>query len=135
MVNNVRGQSKVNFNNEIILVEVNNRFRHGSECSRRIVGNSFRLESKVMKKNLHIGECERARERYQRQTRFVKEDKESYMIIQTFLHKDCNRIFRTRDALTIHQIWLHRDPTNEHLFVCPNSSDDFKQKRRMKTFF
>ena len=34
------------------------------------------------------------------------------------LNRDCNRVFGTRAALTIHQKRFHRDITNAPLFVC-----------------
>ena len=51
------------------------------------------------------------------------------------LYKGCNRVFRTRAALTIHQKRLHRDLTNAPLFVCPNCSDEFKQEGSMKNHY
>ena len=51
------------------------------------------------------------------------------------LYKGCNRVFRIRAALTIHQKRLHRDLTNAPLFVCPICSDEFKQEGSMKNHY
>ena len=53
----------------------------------------------------------------------------------TCFYKDCNRVFRMKAALTIHQQQLHRVITNAPLFACQKCGDAFKQEGSMKNHY
>lgn len=66
---------------------------------------------------------------YQRKQRVTCEDAKC-------LYEDCNKVFRTKAALTIHQKWLRRDfTTTTPLFVCRNRGNEFKQEGSMKNHY
>ena len=104
-----------------------------------LTSNRLDWKERVKKRQLHMQEYERQQGKtyiipegtdkiYQRSQGVRCEDAKC-------LHKDCNGVFRTRAALTIHQKRLHRDSTNAPLFVCQKCGDEFKQEGCMKNHY
>jgi len=101
-----------------------------------LTSNRLDWKGKVKKRQLHIEEYKRQqRKTYKIPGGTDKIDKRGQGVRcdgSKCLYDGCNRVFRTRAALTIHQQRLHRDLTNAQLSVCLNCSDDSKQKGSMK---
>ena len=103
----------------------------------QLTSNCLNWKAEVKRRQLHMEEYERQ----QGKTYLIPDDTDK--IDQRSqevrgddakcLYKGCNRVSRTRDALTIHQKRLHIELTNASLLACHNCSDEFKQEGSMKT--
>ena len=104
-----------------------------------LTSNHVDLKVIVQKRQLHMEEYERQQGKTYKIPRGTDKIDQSSQGVRCddakCLYKGCNRVFRTRAALTIHQKRLHRDLTNAPLFVCPNGSDEFKQEGIMKNHY
>ena len=102
----------------------------------QLTSNRLNWKAKVKRRQLHMEEYERQQGKtYAIPESMDKIDQRSQAVkcdVAKCLYKCCNRAFRSRAALTIHQKRLRRDLTNAPLFVCPNCSDEFKKEDSMK---
>ena len=101
----------------------------------QLTSNRLNWKAKVKRRQLHMEEYERKQGKtYAIPEGTDKIDQRSQAVEcddAKFLYTGCNRAFRSRAALTIHQKRLHRDLTNASLFVCPNCSNEFRQEGSM----
>ena len=133
MVYNISRQSEVKnetFNHNTILEEISERAWDGSTYDRRIIIKSYILEDEGKEETTGHGRVlETARETYTIPQGTDKINRRSQAVRcddAKCLYKGCNRVFRTRTALTIHHKRLHRHLMNAPLL--PKRSDEFKQE-------
>ena len=104
-----------------------------------LTSNRVDWKAKVKKRQLHMEEYERQQgKRYTIPEGTDKIDRRSQRVRcvdAKCCYKDCNRVFRTRAAFTIHRKRLHRDLTSAPVFTCLKCGDEFKQKGSMKNHY
>ena len=102
----------------------------------QLTSNRLDWKAKVKRRQLHMEEYERQQGKTYAIPEGTDKIDQRSQVVECYdaqcLFKSCNRVFRSRAALTIHQKQLHRALTNAPLFVCPNCSDEFKQEGSMK---